>query len=272
MSNSLRGKKISESFSKLVQVIDGIFYDGLGNSLSTLNGATAGIGPQGTQGLRGAIGFSGVGGTQGFQGFQGPQGWQGYDGTQGYQGSMGFQGVQGFEGAQGVQGYDGMQGFQGWQGFQGIQGIQGAQGYQGPQGIEASRDFLSVVLSGGATTSASVLSLYDKPGAYDRNLTHNSSTIFLNPSNETGKTYQIQTSFSIYNASIESHTFSFKVDGTNWGLEISLGQHGVDDFTYNVNTFSDIIVLDSSASLQFWRTSNNTTNPAVQGYINIIEI
>jgi hypothetical protein len=266
MSNSLRGKKISESFSKLVQVIDGIFYDGLGNSLSTLNGATAGIGPQGVQGLRGAIGFSGVGGTQGFQGSQGSQGIQG---SIGYQGSQGYQGT---EGPQGFQGYSGSQGFDGFQGFQGFQGYQGIQGFQGPQGIEASRDFLSVILSGGATAASSVLTIYDKAGTYDRNLTHNTTTIFLNPSNETGKTYQVLVSFFIYNMTTEQHTYRFKVDGTDWGLEISLGQHGVDDFSYNVNTYSDILVLDAAASLQFWRTSNNTTNPSVQGFINIIEI
>jgi hypothetical protein len=296
MSNSLRGKKISDSFSKLVQVIEGVFYDGLGNPLTKLNGATAGIGPQGVQGLRGAIGFSGIGGTQGFQGFQG---WQGLDGTQGYQGNIGFQGLQGYEGPQGFQGYEGFQGSQGFQGFQGSQGFegpqgwqgfegaqgwqgfegaqgwqgfQGAQGWQGPQGVEASRDFLSVVLSGGATTGPSSLSLYNKSGTYNRNLTHDLETIFLNPSSETDKTYQVLVSFFVYDMAVEPYTFRFKTDNVVWGLEIGMGTHAVDDFSYNVYTYSDIIVSSTPVSLEFWRTSTNTINPSVQGFINIIEV
>lgn len=74
MSNSLRGKKISETYQKLVQVVEGIYYDGSGNRLSL--GATGTQGPQGssatgTQGSQGAIGTQG---SQGAIGTQGPQG------------------------------------------------------------------------------------------------------------------------------------------------------------------------------------------------------
>ena len=97
MSNSLRGKKISESFPRLVQVINGVFYDGTGKPLLTLNGATAGIGPQGIQGLRGPIGFNGDKGYQGFQGIDGAYAGRGFQGFQGpspvYETVLTFQGV-----------------------------------------------------------------------------------------------------------------------------------------------------------------------------------
>jgi hypothetical protein len=49
MSNSLRGKRISETYSRLVQKINGDFYDGAGNPIVTF-------------------------GAQGYRGFQGNQG------------------------------------------------------------------------------------------------------------------------------------------------------------------------------------------------------
>ena len=69
MSRSLKNIKISDSYPRLVQQIDGIFYDGAGNIIPGISG------PQGHQGFRGPQGF------QGNQGFRGPQGnnFAGYD-------------------------------------------------------------------------------------------------------------------------------------------------------------------------------------------------
>jgi hypothetical protein len=104
MRNSLRGKPISETYHKLIQVVDGVFYDGAGNPIV--------VGPTGPRGFQG---------TSGFQGIQGPQGWQGSTGTQGFQGPSGF-------------GFQGIQGPQGRQGFIGLQGVPGDSGPVGPQG------------------------------------------------------------------------------------------------------------------------------------------
>lgn len=47
-NNSLRGKRISATYETLVQTIDGIFYDGAGNVITS--GVSGSQGPQGLQG------------------------------------------------------------------------------------------------------------------------------------------------------------------------------------------------------------------------------
>ena len=101
MSNSLRGKKISETYQKLVQTVEGSFYDGAGNQLNL--GATGLTGPQGSTGTQGPQGPTG---TQGSTGTQGPQGSTGTQGSIGPQGSIGTQGITGTQGLQGPQGTD----------------------------------------------------------------------------------------------------------------------------------------------------------------------
>lgn len=80
MSNSLYGLTVSSSFYRLVQIVDGLYYDGVGNLLN-LGGGTAAIGPQGPQGFIGLTGSQGPQGFSGATGSQGPQGYQGPTGT-----------------------------------------------------------------------------------------------------------------------------------------------------------------------------------------------
>jgi len=95
MSNSLRGKRISDSYQSLVQVIEGQFFDGSGNPITISTGGSGeGSGFQGPQGFRG---------LQGFHGGTGPQGQQGPVGPVGLTGSTGA-GVTGPKGAQGAPG------------------------------------------------------------------------------------------------------------------------------------------------------------------------
>ena len=126
MSNNLTGVTVSSSYGRLVQVVDGLYYDGFGNSLD--------IG-----GLVGATGATGAyGGPQGPQGVQGPQGLQGVQGIQGIQGIIGVTGATGF-------------GLQGVTGATGIQGIQGIQGIIGVTGSTASVTFANVISAIGYT-------------------------------------------------------------------------------------------------------------------------
>ena len=81
MSKSLKDVKISDSYPRLVQQIDGIFYDGAGNPILGISG------PCGVQGSQGPKGLTGNVGPQGFQGNNGPQGFQGNNGPQGINGS-----------------------------------------------------------------------------------------------------------------------------------------------------------------------------------------
>ena len=69
MTYSLTGNKISQTYQKLVQVINGLYYDGLGNRLD--------FGPTGFQGSTGFQGVLGNTGPQGFQGLVGQTGFQG---------------------------------------------------------------------------------------------------------------------------------------------------------------------------------------------------
>jgi hypothetical protein len=125
MSNSLRGKRISDSYQKLVQVVNGVLYDGSGNPLPI---GLSGIGYQGTQGRVGLQGIRGEKGSSGSTGSNGFQGWQGLTGPIGPTGSQGPRGEKGSSGS------TGSNGFQGWQGLTGPIGPTGSQGPAGPIG------------------------------------------------------------------------------------------------------------------------------------------
>jgi len=62
MSNSFYGVSISSTFQRLVQVVDGLYYDGLGNLLNIGSGGSGsgGLGPTGPKGATGAQGTPGV--------------------------------------------------------------------------------------------------------------------------------------------------------------------------------------------------------------------
>ena len=85
MSNNLTGLNASDTYGRLVQVIDGNYYDGFGNPLTIGAGGTGSdaqgpqgpIGPQGATGSQGPTGSTGATGPQGEMGATGPQGPQG---------------------------------------------------------------------------------------------------------------------------------------------------------------------------------------------------
>jgi hypothetical protein len=52
---SLKDVKISDSYPRLVQQIDGIFYDGAGNLISGISGAQGPTGAPGPQGINGFL-------------------------------------------------------------------------------------------------------------------------------------------------------------------------------------------------------------------------
>lgn len=86
---------VKNTIPRLVQVVDGEFFDGDGNPLVFQ-------GPQGPQGPTGfGSGTQSGGGSQGPQGFQGPQGPQGPAVGGGLTGPTGPQGLQGFQGPTG---------------------------------------------------------------------------------------------------------------------------------------------------------------------------
>ena len=147
MSNNLTGLNASDTYGRLVQVIDGNYYDGFGNPLTIGAGGTGSgaqgpqgpIGPQGATGSQGPTGSTGATGSQGATGATGPQGIQGPTGSTGATGSQGATGAtgsQGATGATGSQGATGSTGATGPQGIQGPTGSTGARGATGPQGLE----------------------------------------------------------------------------------------------------------------------------------------
>lgn len=69
MTYSLTGNKISQTYQRLIQFVNGVYYDGLGNRLD--------FGPTGFQGSTGFQGVLGNTGPQGFQGLVGQTGFQG---------------------------------------------------------------------------------------------------------------------------------------------------------------------------------------------------
>ena len=142
MSNNLTGSNASDTYGRLVQVIDGYYYDGFGNPLTIGAGGTGSgaQGPQGPIGPQGATGSQGATGATGPQGIQGPTGSTGATGSQGIQGptgstgATGSQGIQGPTGSTGARGATGPQGLEGPTGATGSKGEMGATGPQGPQG------------------------------------------------------------------------------------------------------------------------------------------
>lgn len=78
MQYDLTGKTVSNTYGRLVQVVDDLYYDGFGNLLNIGNSASGSTGPQGPtgpQGLTGSFSFTfSVTGNQGPTGPQGPAG------------------------------------------------------------------------------------------------------------------------------------------------------------------------------------------------------
>ena len=126
MSNNLTGQKVSLTYGRIVQVVGGSYFDGLGNPLDL--------------GMSGLVGATGTQGPLGPQGTMGPQGWQG------------IQGLQGTQGLQGAIGLIGPTGSQGWQGFQGPIGMTGPQGWQGHQGPSSDYQLTGVTASSQSLT------------------------------------------------------------------------------------------------------------------------
>lgn len=103
MTYSLFGLRIATTYERLVQVINGVFYDGLGNTLTIGGGSGSGgsgsVGPQGpagatgANGLNGATGPAGATGSTGFTGATGPAGANGLNGATGPAGATGPQGI-----------------------------------------------------------------------------------------------------------------------------------------------------------------------------------
>lgn len=126
----------ANTYGQLVQIVNGIYYDGLGNPLTI--GQVGPQGPAGPQGSIGPTGPSSVPGTgvTGATGPQGPTGATGAQGNNGQDGPIGPQGPIGPTGSQGVTGPTGNQGIQGVTGATGLQGIQGVTGPTGSQGIQ----------------------------------------------------------------------------------------------------------------------------------------
>ena len=143
-------------FPRLVQYIDGNFYDGNGNLIEVVSGSQGPQGPTGIGGGGTGSGSQGPTGPQGVQGFQGPTGSPGsgnyvISATAPYiptSGDRWYDLTSGLEyvwiddgtstqwvtpGAIGPQGTTGPQGI-GATGFQGPIGPQGDQGVQGPTG------------------------------------------------------------------------------------------------------------------------------------------
>ena len=90
MTYSLFGLRIATTYERLVQIVNGVFYDGLGNTIAISGGSgSGGIGATGPAGATGADGLNGATGPQGIQGIQGATGSTGSTGPQGIQGATG---------------------------------------------------------------------------------------------------------------------------------------------------------------------------------------
>ena len=137
-------------------------------------------------------------------------------------------------------------------------------------------DFIAISLSnsGLSASSMSLLSLKYPYAAYSRGITLDSgltgSNVLLNNANTIGKLYQIHLSFFVYNIN-ESVSYRLKINGSSIGLEIDLYQNSNNDSLRMVSA-SEIVSMDSASTLEFWRTSDNSVDPPLQGTLNIIEI
>lgn len=88
-------QSVPELYPRLVQYVNGKFYDGNGNLINTgSNGATGTTGSNGANGATGSQGLQGATGS-GSTGATGPQGIQGATGSSGSNGATGSQGATG---------------------------------------------------------------------------------------------------------------------------------------------------------------------------------
>ena len=138
-------------------------------------------------------------------------------------------------------------------------------------------DFVALSVSGGVDgTASSVCGLAIKYPytSYSRGISLDGGDsgfiITLNGSSSVGKLYQIYLSFFIYNI-FEPTSYRLKLNGSYIGLEMDLYQNSNND-SLRMISITEIVAIDTSSTLEFWRTTDNTVNPAVQGTLNIIEI
>ena len=155
-------------------------------------------------------------------------------------------------------------------GSDGEQGPTGSPGSTGADGILQLAEFISVSMSNSGATVSS-------PIAFALQYNHTlglsgSNVLLLNPNNVNGKTYLINVSFFIYNVANEAHSYRMKLNDNLYGLEVDLGQHGTQDFSYNLNSFCELVTVDTPCTLEFWRTTDNTQDPATQGFFTVHEI
>lgn len=166
----------AKTYGQLVQIINGIYYDGFGNQLTIGQ-----IGPQGPAGPQGPIGptgpSSGPGtGVTGATGPIGPTGPQGSTGNNGQDGPIGPIGPIGATGNEGIVGPTGSQGIQGVTGPTGIQGIVGPTGSQGIQGITGATGFATA--SAPLLVSGNVLSIQQVNSSQNGYLSFNDYNYF----------------------------------------------------------------------------------------------
>ena len=109
------GELTGDKYGRLVQVIDGYFFDGFGNPVEVSakpgpTGATGSgnAGTSGTSGTSGVNGSSGIAGTSGTSGLNGLQGFSGTSGTSGIAGTSGTSGIAGTSGTSGSAGTSGI--------------------------------------------------------------------------------------------------------------------------------------------------------------------
>jgi hypothetical protein len=124
--NNYYDELTGDKYGRLVQVIDGYFFDGFGNPVEVSakpgpTGATGSgnSGTSGTSGTSGVNGSSGVAGTSGTSGLNGLQGFSGTSGTSGISGSAGVSGTSGTSGDAGTSGTSGAAGTSGSAGTSG---------------------------------------------------------------------------------------------------------------------------------------------------------
>ena len=152
----------------------------------------------------------------------------------------------------------------------GATGSTGSIGATGPSGVVGIPEYIRVSISNGSLyTTASVIDLYSPSNSNILSVVNNK--IILNPSNIPGKIYSISISFYVYNNASEPYSYQFKIDGVNYGVDLNLGQNA-SDFSYMVNTISDIVFTDVTAGLEFWRVSNNSLSGNLIGNILVHEI
>jgi hypothetical protein len=171
-------------------------------------------------------------------------------------------------GNMGPQGVYGPTGYQGVVGPQGTTGPIGPIGLTGPQGPESSpypADYFKGSIDNSGKTFISAVDISE-------NISNGigmsgSNQIILNAN----KTYDISISFYIYNNIDEAHSFLFKLNGSNIGVDINLGQN-INKLDYEPRSISTIIETTSESILEFWKTNETTNSYNAIGAINVIEV